>query len=73
VGTASGQLEKRFYQGNPQHPDEEYSMSLKQFKQLKHPISATEIKEVTGVNYRFMSTMFAIDAESGQKLRLRAK
>ena len=68
VGAASGQLEKRSYQGNPQHPDEEYSMSLRQFKQLKHPISAAEIKEVTGVNYRFMSTMFAIDAESGQKL-----
>jgi len=40
VGTASGQLKKCSYQDNPQYADEEYSMSLRQFKQLKHPKSA---------------------------------
>lgn len=69
VGVASGKLEKRPYQGNLEYPDEEYSMSLNQFKLLKNSVSAAEIKEVTGVNYRFMSTMFAMDEESGQKLR----
>lgn len=66
VGIASGNLEKRPYQGNPQHPDEEYSMPLKQFRRLERPVPAAEIKEVTGVDYRFMSTMFALDAASAR-------
>jgi hypothetical protein len=68
-GNASGKLEKHPYQGNPQHADEEYSMKLSQFKKLKKPMEAKEIKAVTGVNYRFMSTMFGIDSESGTLLR----
>lgn len=68
LGVASGNLEKRPYQGNPQLPDEEYSMSLKQFRRLERPVPAAEVKEVTGVDYRFMSTMFALDAVSGKTL-----
>lgn len=68
VGVATGDLEKRPYQGNPEHMDEEYSMSLNSFKHVKPAVSAAEIKEVTGVNHRFMQTMFSLDAESGRKL-----
>lgn len=68
VGLANGKLEKRAYQGKSEYPDEEYAMGLYKFKYLDHSITAAEIKEITGVNYRFMSTMFAIDAESGKKL-----
>jgi len=43
-------------------------MQLNHFKHLEQPVSASEIKEITGVNYRFMSTMFALDEDSGKKL-----
>jgi hypothetical protein len=68
VGIASGKLEKRPYQGDPQHANEEYAMPLTQFKQLEQPITAADVKEITGINYRFMSTMFALDADSGKAL-----
>jgi hypothetical protein len=68
VGTASGKLKKRAYQNNPEFPDEEYAMQLRHFKILEQPVSAAEIKEITGVNYRFMSTMFALDEDSGKIL-----
>ena len=68
VGVASGNLEKHPYQGKPEHPDEEYSMPLKQFKQLEHPIPAAVIKEITDVNYSFRGTLFALDETSGKKL-----
>lgn len=65
VGTANGRLEKLTYEGKS---EEEYTMKLDQFRYVDNPITAAEIKEQTGINYRFMSTMFAIDAESGAKL-----
>lgn len=68
VGLASGKLEKRAYQDKPEYPEEEYAMKLNQFRHVDIPITAAEIKGVTEVDYRFMSTMFAIDAESGKKL-----
>ena len=68
VGVASGKLEKRAYQGKPEYQEEEYAMKLYQFRRVDKPITAAEIKGVTEVDYRFMSTMFAIDAESGRKL-----
>ncbi|MBN2267655.1 MAG: hypothetical protein JW725_04965 [Candidatus Babeliaceae bacterium] len=67
VGKASGVLEKRAH-GDPPVPEDEYSMSLRAFTLLDSPLPAAEIKEVTGVDYRFMSTMFALDAENGKKL-----
>ena len=43
-------------------------MKLKNFKILKRPIPASEIKNISGVNYVFMQTMFSIDSETGEKL-----
>ena len=43
-------------------------MKLEYFKQLSRPFEARQIKMVAGVNYRFMSTMFGIDSESGEKI-----
>jgi hypothetical protein len=48
--------------------DGEYSMKLEKFKRLKTPLPASEIKKITGIDYRFMSTMFGIDRESSDKL-----
>lgn len=67
-GIGTGQIEKSYYQGDPKYPNEEYSMKLKNFKILDHPISASEIKSISGVNYVFMQTMFSIDKETGEKL-----
>jgi len=68
VGIASGKLERKPYHGEEEHKDEEYCMKLDKFKKLKRSLPAAEIKKITGVNYRFMSTMFAIDKDSGDNL-----
>ena len=68
MGIASGKLEKKPYQGDAKHKDAEYCMKLDKFKRLKKPLSASDIKKITGVNYRFMSTMFAADKDSGNNL-----
>ncbi|HGE72397.1 TPA: EVE domain-containing protein [Candidatus Poribacteria bacterium] len=68
MGIASGKLEKKPWHGEDKHKDEEYCMKLDKFKILKDPLSASDIKKITGVNYRFMPTMFAVDKDSGDKL-----
>lgn len=68
VGKASGKLFTRAYHGNQEHPDEEFYMKLNHFHLLNNPLSAAEIKSITGVNHRFMSTMFGIGAEVGKAL-----
>ncbi len=68
AGKASGKLQIRNYHNVEKHTDEEYFMKLNQFHLLKSPMSASEVKGVTGVNHRFMSTMFGVDAENGKKL-----
>ena len=68
VGVANGRLQKRAYQGNPEHAGEDFSMPLTKFEVVDAPVTAAEIKETCGVNYRFMSTLFSIDAEAGRKL-----
>ncbi|RMG39621.1 MAG: hypothetical protein D6732_04025 [Methanobacteriota archaeon] len=68
VGKASGTLKIRNYQNNPDYVDEEYYMKLNSFFRVETPISASEIKDITGVNHRFRSTMFALAAEGGRKL-----
>lgn len=68
VGIASGKLEKKPYHGKEKHKDEEYCMKLDKFKKLKQSLPASDIKKITGVNYRFMSTMFAVSKDSGDKL-----
>jgi hypothetical protein len=65
VGTASGKLEKK---PHGEQEDGEYSMKLEKFRELKKPLPASEIKKITGIDYRFMSTMFGIDRESSDKL-----
>ena len=65
VGVATGGLKKRPYEG---HLDEDYSMPLAKFEVMTNPMPAWEIKQLCGVNYRFMSTLFSIDAEAGRKL-----
>jgi hypothetical protein len=67
-GIASGKLEKKPYHGEERHKDEEYCMRLDKFRKLRSPLAAAKIKRITGMNYRFMSTMFAADKESGEKL-----
>jgi len=68
TGKASGKLQIRNYHNDQKHTDEEYFMKLNQFHILESPMSASEVKGVTGVNHRFMSTMFGVDAENGKKL-----
>lgn len=68
MGIASGKLEKKPWHEEVKYKDEEYYMRLDKFKRLKKSLCASEIKKITGVNYRFMSTMFAIDKDSGDKL-----
>lgn len=67
-GKADGKLMKTSYQGKPEHPDEEYFMNLQPFNRVTPPLSAAEIKEITGINHVFMSTMFGLDADSGQAI-----
>ena len=67
-GFANGIVEKCNYQNNPVYKNEEYFMKLDKFKILKSPLGAKQIKNITGINYRFMSTMFGIDSESGDKI-----
>lgn len=67
-GIGTGQIEKSSYQGDPEYSNDEYSMKLKKFKILERPIPASEIKNISGVNYVFMQTMFSIDRETGAKL-----
>lgn len=69
LGNADGKLVKAPYQGNTQHTDEEYSMKLHQFQRVSPPLSAAEIKKITSINYRFMGTMFGLDAESGKAVK----
>ncbi len=68
TGIASGRLEKKPYHGEEKHKDEEYCMRLDKFRKLNQPLSAAEVKRITEKDYRFMSTMFAIDGESGDRL-----
>ncbi|MFZ4526787.1 MAG: hypothetical protein ACOYOE_14985 [Chlorobium sp.] len=69
-GRVAGKLLKASYHGNPKEQDEEYSKKLDPFKRLVTPLSAAEIKSITGTNHSFRGTMFALDAVSGEKLKL---
>jgi hypothetical protein len=69
LGEANGKLQKAAYHGNTEQADEEYFMKLQRFQRVAPPLAAVEIKELTGVNYVFRSTMFGLDAESGKKIR----
>lgn len=68
-GKADGKLIKAPYQGKTEHPDEEYFMKLQGFQLVSPPLTAAEIKNITGINHVFMSTMFGLDANSGQAIQ----
>lgn len=69
IGEADGKLNKANYHGDPKNNDEEYFMKLLKFQRLTIPMSAREIKNITGVNHVFMGTMFGLDADAGKALR----
>lgn len=69
VGEADGRLQKAAYHGNPEHAEEEYFMRLQRFQRVSPPITAAEIKKLSGVNHVFMGTMFGLDAENGKAIR----
>jgi len=69
VGKADGKLVKAPYQGNSAHPDEEYYMKLLDFRKVDPPMTAADVKRVTGVDYVFMQTMFGLDATGGKDIR----
>jgi hypothetical protein len=68
MGLASGKLNKAAYHGDTKHNEEEYSMILERFQRVDPPVSAAKIKEITRTNYRFLGTMFSIDAENAATL-----
>ncbi len=67
-GKADGELRKALYHGREEFCDEEYFMKLRNFRRVYAPLTAAEVKQLTGVNYRFMSTMFGLDEDSGRKI-----
>lgn len=67
-GIANSRYKRKDYHDNPEHKDEEYYIELKNFAKCSNPLSASEIVKITGVNFRFMKTCFAIDKESGIKI-----
>ena len=69
MGEADGKLEKAAYHNNPEHRDEEYFRKLRNFQLVDPPLTAAEIKDLSGVNYVFRNTMFGVDAETGKKIR----
>jgi hypothetical protein len=69
VGEADGNLKKAPYHGQAEHLDEEYFMKLQRFRKVSPPLTAAEIKNITGINHVFMSTMFGLDAEGGKAVR----
>ena len=68
MGTASGIVEKRSYQNDELHPEEEYCQLLSDFRQVRQPLKASQVKAITGVNHLFHSMMFPMDEASGDKL-----
>jgi hypothetical protein len=66
-GTASGELVKSKHREGG-GPEDQYSMKLRNFFTLSHPIAASEIKDITKNNYVFMGTMFGIDSDAGHRL-----
>jgi hypothetical protein len=69
LGEADGKLCKADYHGKTEHREDEFYRKLNKFQFVDPPLSAAEIKRISGTNYVFMSTMFGVDAESGKKIR----
>jgi hypothetical protein len=57
------------YHGDPKHYDEEFSMKLTGFTSVSPPLTATELKEMTGnPGIVFRQTMVNLDPASGTKV-----
>lgn len=68
MGKADGKLTKAPYHGNPNHPDEEYSMSLLEFHKIDPPVIETEIKKITETDHVFMQTIIFLHSNEGKKI-----
>lgn len=68
MGRGCGVITKKNYHDLPTEANEEYYTTLDDFKILKKPLAAGDLKQITGVDYRFMSTMFGIGKENGDKV-----
>jgi len=68
MGKANGKLVKASYQGNPDHPNEEYFMKLLDFHKINPPVTAAEIKRISGIDYVFMQTMFGLHSFGGKNI-----
>lgn len=69
VGEADGKRQTANYHGEPTATDEEHFMKLTNFTRISPPLAASEIKQITGVNYRFLSTMFGLSEDAGRVIR----
>jgi len=67
-GLAKDRYKRKAYHDNPEDADEEYYVELKNFVICKSPLTPSDIKNKTGIDYRFMKTCFAIDKISGNKI-----
>lgn len=67
-GVARDKYKMKDYHDNPKNKNEEYYIELKNFELTSLPIRASEVVEITGIDYRFMKTCFAIDKESGNEI-----
>lgn len=67
-GIAKGRYKRKAYHDDPEDADEEYYVELKKFLICKSPLTPSDIQNITGINYRFMKTCFAVDKESGNKI-----
>ncbi|MDE0155158.1 MAG: hypothetical protein OXS28_06130 [Gammaproteobacteria bacterium] len=65
-GKADGNLQMAPYHGQAEYEGEEYFMKLQQFQTVSPSLSASEIKDITGIPYSFMHTLFGLDADSGR-------
>jgi hypothetical protein len=74
TGKATGKLKKTPYHGQREHADEEYNMGLVDFIDVDPPLTAAEIKEISGNSgLVFRQTMFSLDHEGGAKLNQAAR
>ena len=69
AGRANGKLKKASYHAQPEHRDEEYSMGLDDFIHVAPPLTAAEVKEISGNSgLIFRQTMFSLDHDAGDRL-----
>ena len=68
-GKADGKLIKGAYHGDLKHADEEFFMKLTGVNLVDPPMTAAELKDITGKQLVFMQTMVSLDEASGAKVQ----